>query len=47
MDTFFPQATNRLGGFSDGCHSLAAATTLGRGKEVALIQTMESLLEKG
>jgi hypothetical protein len=44
LDTFFPQATNRLGGFSDGCHSLAAATTLGRGKEEILIQAMESIL---
>jgi single-stranded DNA-specific DHH superfamily exonuclease len=46
LDTFFPQATNRLGGFSDGCHSLAAATTLGRGKEEDLIQAMESILAK-
>jgi single-stranded DNA-specific DHH superfamily exonuclease len=46
LDTFFAQATNRLGGFSDGCHSLAAATTLGRGKEEALIQAMESILDK-
>ena len=45
LDTFFPQATNRLGGFSDGCHSLAAATTLGCGKEEMLIQTMESILD--
>jgi hypothetical protein len=44
LDTFFPEATNRLGGFSDGCHSLAAATTLGRGKEAVLIQAMESIL---
>jgi hypothetical protein len=46
LDTFFPQATNQLGGFSDGCHSLAAATTLGIGKEEALIEAMESILKE-
>ena len=41
LDTFFPQATNQLGGFSDGCHRLAAATTVGRGNEKALIREMD------
>jgi single-stranded-DNA-specific exonuclease len=44
LDTFFPQATVRLGGFSDGCHGLAAATTLYRGNETALIDEMERIL---
>jgi len=46
LDTFFPRATNRLGGFSDGCHGLAAATTLSRGNETALIDEMERILGK-
>ena len=27
LDTFLPEATARLAGFSDACHSLTAATT--------------------
>lgn len=42
--TFFPEATTVLGGFSDACHSLAAATVLSRTKIEALVEKMEHLL---
>ena len=44
LNVLLPEATDRLGGFSDACHSLAAATTVLRGKEEALIREMESIL---
>jgi len=44
LNTFLPEATNRLGGFSDACHRLAAATTLSIGKEEKLIEEMEKIL---
>ena len=44
LDTFLPEATARLGGFSDGCHSLNAATTIADGKEEKLIAEMEKIL---
>ena len=44
LDTFLPEATGNLGGFSDACHSLTAATTLAIGKEEALIAEMERIL---
>ena len=44
LDTFLPEATGNLGGFSDACHSLTAATTLAIGKEEALIEVMEKIL---
>ena len=44
LNTFLPEATNRLGGFSDACHRLAAATTLSIGKEEELIAEMERIL---
>jgi hypothetical protein len=46
MDTFLPEATSRVDGFSDACHSLAAATTLDFGREEALILEMEKILSK-
>ena len=46
LDILLPQATNKLGGFSDACHSLTAATTVAVGKEEALIQEMEQILRK-
>jgi hypothetical protein len=46
LNTFLPEATNRLGGFSDACHRLAAATTIAIGKEEALINEMEWILSK-
>jgi len=30
LHTFLPEATHRLGGFSDACHSLTAATTIAK-----------------
>jgi len=47
LDTFLPEATGRLGGFSDACHSLTAATTVAIGKETALIEEMEKILKGG
>jgi len=47
LDVFLPAATRRLGGVSDGCHSLAAATTIDIGQEETLVATMEEILETG
>jgi hypothetical protein len=47
LDAFLPEATNRLGGFSDACHRLAAATTVPAGREEALVREMEKVLEEG
>ena len=47
LDVLLPEATNRLGGFSDACHRLTAATTIAIGKEEALIEEMEKILETG
>src|ERR1700690_1386406 len=44
LNILLPEATNRLGGFSDACHSLTAATTVGIGKEEKLIEEMEKIL---
>ena len=44
LEVVLPEATNRLGGFSDACHSLTAATTVAIGKEVELIEEMERIL---
>ena len=44
LNTFLPQATNSLGGFTDACHRLAAATTIAKGKEEVLINEMENIL---
>ena len=45
LNILLPEATNRLGGFSDACHSLTAATTVAIGKEEQLIEEMEKILE--
>ena len=45
LDAFLPEATRRLGGFADGCHHLAAATTIGLGQSGALIEEMDALLD--
>jgi hypothetical protein len=45
LNILLPEATNRLGGFSDACHSLTAATTVGIGKEEKLIDEMEKILK--
>jgi hypothetical protein len=44
LNIFLPEATTRLGGFSDACHSLTAATTVAIGKEERLIEEMEKIL---
>ncbi|HEA69912.1 MAG TPA: DHH family phosphoesterase [Desulfobacterales bacterium] len=44
LNILLPEATARVGGFSDACHSLTAATTVAIGKEVALIDEMEKIL---
>jgi hypothetical protein len=45
LDIFLPMATNNLGGFSDACHSLTAATTVAIGKEAKLVDEMEIILK--
>jgi acylphosphatase len=46
LDILLPEATGKLGGFSDACHTLTAATTVAIGKEEQLIQEMEKLLSE-
>ena len=45
LNVLLPEATTRLGGFSDACHSLTAATTVAIGKEERLIAEMEDILK--
>jgi len=45
LNVLLPEATTRLGGFSDACHSLTAATTVAIGKEEQLIEEMEDILK--
>ncbi len=47
LDVLLPEATSRLGGFSDACHRLTAATTVAIGKEEELIKEMEKILRTG
>jgi single-stranded-DNA-specific exonuclease len=44
LNIFLPEATSKLGGFSDACHSLTAATTVAIGREEQLIEEMEKIL---
>ncbi|NOY08534.1 MAG: DHH family phosphoesterase [Spirochaetes bacterium] len=46
LDVLLPEATNRIGGFSDACHSLTAATVVKMGEEESLIEEMENILKK-
>ncbi len=46
LNTLLPEATDKLGGFSDAAHSLTAATTVGIGKEEQLIDEMERIIER-
>jgi hypothetical protein len=46
LNILLPEATNKLGGFSDACHSLTAATTVAIGKEEQLIEEMEQIIER-
>jgi hypothetical protein len=45
LNTFLPEATGRLDGFSDACHTLTAATTVSIGKEEELVEEMEKILK--
>jgi len=45
LNQFLPEATDKLHGFSDACHSLTAATTVAIGEEKRLIEEMEKILE--
>jgi hypothetical protein len=47
LDVLLPEATGRLGGFSDACHSLTAATTVAIGQEERLVAEMEDILKDG
>jgi single-stranded-DNA-specific exonuclease len=44
LNQFLPEATDKLHGFSDACHSLTAATTVAIGKEEELIKEMDQIL---
>jgi len=44
LNILLPEATGRLGGFSDACHRLTAATTVAAGREEQLINEMEKIL---
>jgi hypothetical protein len=46
LDILLPEATARVGGFSDACHSLTAATTVAVGREEELIAEMEAILSQ-
>jgi hypothetical protein len=46
LDRLLPEATRRVGGFADACHSLAAATTVPPGKEAQLVGELDKLLEE-
>ncbi len=46
LNILLPEATSKLGGFSDACHSLTAATTVAIGKEAKLIEEMELIIER-
>ncbi len=46
LHVLLPEATTKLGGFSDACHSLTGATTVAIGKEGKLIEEMEKILER-
>ena len=46
LNTFLPEATDRLGGFSDACHRLAAATMIEIGKEEDIIREMNTILRE-
>jgi hypothetical protein len=45
LNILLPEATSRLGGFSDACHSLTAAVTVAIGKEEQLIDEMEKIIQ--
>ncbi len=46
LNTFLPEATGILGGFSDACHTLCGATTIAIGKEARLVEEMQKILDR-
>jgi len=46
LDILLPEATTRVGGFSDACHSLTTATTVAVGREEELVAEMEKVLRR-
>jgi len=46
LNSILPEATEKLGGFSDACHRLSAATTVKIGQEEQLIKEIEEVLKK-
>lgn len=44
LSSILPEATANIGGFSDACHGLSAATTVKIGQEKLLIQEIEKVL---
>ncbi len=46
LSSFLPEATLRLGGFADACHSLSAATTIDIGMEDRLIEETERVFRE-
>ncbi|MCF7944820.1 MAG: hypothetical protein K9L75_04720 [Spirochaetia bacterium] len=45
LSTFLGEATKKLGGFTDACHSLSAATSIEIGKEKQLIREIEQIID--
>ncbi|MBW2593941.1 MAG: DHH family phosphoesterase [Deltaproteobacteria bacterium] len=46
LNTFLPEATGILGGFSDACHTLCGATTIAIGRQAQLIEEMQKILDR-
>ncbi len=44
LDILLPEATSKVGGFADACHSLTAATTVPVGSEEQLVEEIERVL---
>ncbi len=44
LNKLLPMATHKIGGFTDACHTISAATTIAIGREETLIKEMENLL---
>ena len=45
LDRLLPDATRTVGGFSDACHSLAAATTIPPGREAQLARALDRMVQ--
>ncbi|WP_202318502.1 DHH family phosphoesterase [Archaeoglobus neptunius] len=46
LDYLIPKASEKVGGFADATHKIAAATIIDKGKEEELIKALEDLVEK-